>query len=490
MFEIENSHFISWVIAIIIMVPLVTIILGEIIDRLHRRESHYARFFEIIRVIILPIVVIFLITKFLFNWDDVPIGAEGKILPSFTFSLVLSVLYLSLAYAAFAFLSALKHENNPDAWENRIPSLFKAIFTIMIFVIPVLFLLEAWGIQIGNFAKYASLAAAATAFALQDALSSITKGFLLVLDKPFAVGDWIEVNGIKGKVIDISWRSTRLKVSGNDIVVIPNLIISDNSVYNYTADDISYRDTLVVGFSYGDPPNKVKQIMMDVLFDCPDVAKVPLPRIYTISYDDFSISYRLYFYVNVYISNIDQERIRDDIMSRVWYAADRGGLSIPFPIQVEGPPSIFEPDTHQVEQGIYQFLSQNRYFSCLENETLLHLANVAEVASFATNETVFREGEISEALGILRQGEIRLYYHNQRLENEAESAYPDDLVGEIALLGRRANPSTAQATKDSEIIKFTLAILNPIIQENPKFARRLNALVETRLKNAKERRAA
>ncbi len=488
MFEIENTPFISWIIGIIVAVPLTTIVLGEIIDRLHRRENHYARFFEILRAIVLPVIIVFIIAKFLFNLDEVPRGVEGEKSLYLLFALILSTLYITIAYAAFVFLSTLKYESNPDAWENRIPGLFKAIFTIMIFIIPILLLLEAWGVQIGSFAKYASLAAAATAFALQDALSSITKGFLLVLDKPFAVGDWIEVNGVKGKVTDISWRSTRLRVGGNDIVVIPNLIISDNSVYNYTADDVSYRDMLILGFSYADPPNKVKQIMTELLFDCPDVMKVPPPRIYTVSYDDFSIAYRLYFYVEAYISNIDQERIRDDIMSRVWYAADRGGLSIPFPIQVEGPPATFEPDSNLIRKGIYQFLSQNRYFSCLDNETLLYLANVVEIVSFARNETIFRKGEISDALGIVRNGEIILYYSNKAAKNEVELAYPDDLVGEIALLGRRANPSTAKASKDSEILKLTLDNLNPIIQKNPKFARRLNALVETRLMKAKERR--
>jgi small-conductance mechanosensitive channel len=486
MFDNTNNNIIVWTLGIIIAVPLITIVLGEVIDRLRSRDNHYARFFEIIRTLLLPSIVTFVLAKFLFQLDIAPAEKEAVTGGYFIYMIILSVLYVSIAHAAFIFLRTLKYETNPDAWENRIPGLFKAIFTLMIFIIPTLLLLKVWGIEVGNFAKYASITAAAIAFALQDALSSITKGFLLVLDKPFEVGDWIEVNGIKGKVTDISWRSTRIRVNGNDIVVIPNLIISDNSVYNYTAENISYRDRLTVGFSYDDPPNKVKEIMMGVLLDCPDVMKLPRPRIYTISYDDFSISYRLYFYVENYVSNLEQERVRDAIMSRVWYAADRGGLSIPFPIQVEGPPSTFKPDPSTLKVEIYDFLYQNHYFSCLPKETLHQLAMATEIVPFATGETVFKENEISDALSIVRKGEIRLHYHDADPENNTEYVRKDDLIGVMSLLGKRTNLSTAHATKDTEVLKFKLTTLEQIIASNPKFARRLNTLIETRMLQAKK----
>ncbi len=486
MLGIENSDIISWTIGLIVAVPVFTIILGEIIDRLRSRENHYIQFFEIIRAIVLPSIIAYILAKFLFHLDIVTEKDAGMNSSQLIYSIILSTLYLSVAYAAFVFLRTLKYEKNPDAWENHIPGLFKAIFTIMIFVIPTLLLLKVWGIEVGNFAKYASIAAAATAFALQDALSSITKGFLLVLDKPFAVGDWIEVNGIRGRVTDISWRSTRMQVGGKDVVVIPNLIISDNSVYNYTAEDISYRDSVTMGFSYGDPPNRVKQIMLEVLLDCPHIMKLPSPEVLTLSYDDFSIGYELYFHVKAYTSVLEQRRVRDEILSRVWYAADRGGLSIPFPISVEGPPSAFETDITALRNDVYDFLCQNRYFSCLPKETLRQLAMTAEITPFAKGETVFQEGETSDALSILRKGEVQLYYSEAPTEKNMEYAHSGDLIGEMSLLGRRANLSTAQAIEDSEVLKFTLSSLDQIITNNPIFALRLNTLIDRRMLCAKE----
>ncbi len=482
MLDIDNNTLMAWAITLMVCVPLITVILGEIIDRLRSSGNQYRRFFEVLRAVVLPAVTSFIVAKFLFHMSTPPAGLDGaKADVGWIFPIILSVLYVSLAYAAFIFLRTLKFEKDPKAWENRIPGLFKAILTILVFGIPIIFLLGAWGIKVGNFAKYASLAAAATAFALQDALSSITKGFLLVLDKPFAVGDWIEVDGIKGQVIDISWRSTRLQVAGNDIVIIPNLIISDNSVYNFTAEDISYRDNIVLGFSYNDSPNRVKEIMLEVLQDCPDIAKIPAPIIYTISYDDFSIGYKLYFHVNVYVSSFDAERIRDDVMNRVWYAAARGGISIPFPINVEGPPKVFEPNYAAITEGVFNCLCQNRYFSALPKDTLRQLANVAELAPFASGETLFTEGEISQGINLIRTGEVRLHYSAKDGDGTTEIARENDIISEISLLGKRANPSTARAVTDTEVLKLSKDTLTPIIEKHPKFARQLNTLIESRM---------
>ncbi|MEE9326986.1 MAG: mechanosensitive ion channel domain-containing protein [Cocleimonas sp.] len=485
MFGVENSNIIAWTIGVIIVVPIITIILGEIIDRLRSRGSYYLHFFENVRGVVFPSFIAYILAKHLFHLDTFSAN-ETEISLQLIYSSILSILTLSTAYVAFILLRSLKHEKNPEAWENRIPGLFKAVFTIMVFVIPIILLLNIWGVEVGNFAKYASLAAAATAFALQDALSSITKGFLLVLDKPFAVGDWIEVNGVRGKVLDISWRSTRIQVSGRDIVVIPNLIISDNSVYNYTAVDISYRDSVEIGFSYGDSPNKVKQVMFDILQDCPGILQDPSPEIITLSYGDFSINYTIFFHVKLYAGFLEQRRIRDDVLSRIWYAADRGGLSIPFPIQVEGPPSAFERDTTALRHDINDFLSQNSYFSVLPKETLQQLAMTVEIIPFAKGETIFKEGGISDGLSILHKGEIEIFYHKAPLEQNTENVYPGALIGLMALLGRRANLSTAKAVTDSEILKFTVKSLDKIIADNPKFSQKLNTVIDRRMLHARE----
>ncbi|MFM7538472.1 MAG: mechanosensitive ion channel protein, partial [Planctomycetota bacterium] len=87
-----------------------------------------------------------------------------------------------------------------------------------------------------------------------------------------------------------------------------------------------------IGFSYDDPPNRVKEVMLDMLSDTPGVLSDPPPAVRTINYADFSIIYHMGFSV------ARQEELaatRDRIMTRLWYVARRAGLTIPFPIQME-----------------------------------------------------------------------------------------------------------------------------------------------------------
>lgn len=484
---------IQWAVIVMVATPLITIILGEVLDRLRRRGTgNFVPFIRVLQVYVVPAVVIYVVAKYIFGLDAPQADADGNLGHSALYAFILSGLYLVLAYAAYAFMRGLNANRDPKSWESRIPGLFKAVLMALVFVAPIIMLLDAWGIKLGNFARYAALAAAAVGLALQDALSSVTKGFLLVLDKPFAVGDWIEVDGVKGKVLDISWRSTRLQVAGNDIVVIPNLIISDNSVYNYTAEDISYRDDITLGFSYDDPPNTVKAILRGVLEDCDDVVKVPAPQVFTVSYDDFSIGYRCYFFIKEYVSAMDQERVRDDIMNRIWYAADRGGISIPFPIQVEAPPSAFARDISAIKDGVAAFLGDNPYFAPLDKDSLTRLADVAEIAPFADGETIFNAGDIAETLDLVRKGSVRLVNasarprHLKTPANDLDVVGMGGAVGEFALMGRRAQKHTAIARGDTEIIRLPPGVLNPIIEAHPKFARLLNTLVETGLQRGTE----
>jgi len=468
----------SWVFLLIISVPLVTILLGETIDRLRLRNSNFLSFARGLRAIVLPTTILYILAKYVLNLSAPVTGADGELRNTISYSLVLTIFYIGLSYGVLRFLGDMRKEPDPKAWENRIPGLFKAVLSAIAIVIPIIFILEASGVKLGSFAKYAGFTVAAIGFALQDALSSITKGILLVIDKPFAVGDWIEIDGIKGEVTDISWRSTRLRVSGNDIVVIPNLIISDNSVYNFTAEDISYRDDVVLGFSYDDPPNRVKDIMQKVMQDCPDIAKVPAPRVYTISYDDFSIGYRLFFWVDEYRSAMEQERIRDDLMTRVWYAASRGGLSIPFPINVEGPPSVFAPDANAIEQDAFETISANPHFAVLPEKKRRLLAQTVDIRKFSAQETVFNIGDLADAVCLIKSGEV---------DSHANGSVPDicgpqDIISELALIGFRSHTKSCVALKDTVIFAFAPSDLSSLIAAHPPFARKMNRLIDIRLK--------
>ncbi|MFK7800430.1 MAG: mechanosensitive ion channel domain-containing protein [Anaerolineae bacterium] len=471
---LENSALIIvWAIGITISVPLITILLGEIIERLKARNSKYVQSFELTRNLFVPVIVAFIIVRQILLIDG----------ENLVYRVVTSVLLMSAAYLGFILFNAISGEKDVKRWENRVPGLFKTVLRVMVIVFPIYMLTGVWGIDLTSFVTALGVGSLVIALALQDTLSSIVSGFLLVIDKPFAVGDWVQVDGYKGQVVDISWRSTRLRVA-NDVVVIPNLTLAGSSIYNYTMMDISYRDELVLGFSYDDPPNKVKEVLLEMARDCSFLAQTPPPEVHTISYDDSSIGYRLYFHITEFTSAITEERIRDDLMTRVFYAAERNGLTIPFPISVEGRPQDFAPDTEKIEQEIFDFLKWNRYFSLLPDEILRRLAAEVNVSPFARTETILHKGTPGHSFGLIRSGDVVFLDSEQHHLNGSEPKYKlevGDVVGEMILMGRRSNLATCVAKDDVVIFNFEPTTIQTIIEQHSRFAQKLNELIEERI---------
>ena len=166
--------------------------------------------------------------------------------------------------------------------------------------------------------------------ALQDTLGNLFSGIALLFERPFTEGDWIEVDSVKGKVIEINWRSVHILTRELEMLVIPNAVLAGATIRNYRRPQRLHVEVVEVGFSYNDPPNKVKQVMKEIALSTKGVLERPEPVVQTISYDDSSIGYK----VRLFLSDYDRvPQIRDEFVTRVWYAAERYNLNIPFPIR-------------------------------------------------------------------------------------------------------------------------------------------------------------
>ena len=105
------------------------------------------------------------------------------------------------------------------------------------------------GIETTSFIAILGAAGLAIGLALQGSLSNFAGGVLILLLKPFKLGDWIEVNGISGSVKDISMFYTKLNTFGNQLAIIPNGELSNENIVNYSAED-KRRDAITIGISY------------------------------------------------------------------------------------------------------------------------------------------------------------------------------------------------------------------------------------------------
>ena len=144
-------------------------------------------------------------------------------------------------------------------------------------ILFVLFITQL-GVESASLVAAIGAAGLAIGLAMQGSLSNLAGGVILIILKPFKVGDWIEVQGVSGTVVEISLFYTKLDTFGNQRAVIPNGELSNDNIINYSYNG-TRKENLSFGISYDDDLKKAKQVLIDLVEEQEDVLKDPAPQI-------------------------------------------------------------------------------------------------------------------------------------------------------------------------------------------------------------------
>lgn len=186
--------------------------------------------------------------------------------------------------------------------------------------------LATLGVQTTSFIAVIGAAGLAIGFALQGSLSNFAAGVMIIIFRPFKVGDYVEVGGASGTVEAIHIFSTIVNTPDNKKIIIPNSRVSGDTITNYSANDIRRVD-LVVGVSYGDDIRKAKQILEKILSEEQRILKDPPFTIGVMELGDSSVN----FAVRPWVKTSDYWAVYFDLTERVKTTFDENGISIPFP---------------------------------------------------------------------------------------------------------------------------------------------------------------
>ncbi|MFY9750769.1 MAG: mechanosensitive ion channel domain-containing protein, partial [Methanoregula sp.] len=170
------------------------------------------------------------------------------------------------------------------------------------------------------------------ALAAQDLISNFFGGAIITVDKPFKIGDRIEVDTYYGDVMSIGTRSTRIKTIDGKIVILPNSKITSNSVVNFSEPDPRVRYTVPVTVAYGSDFVRVRQVLAEVVQDAIKnteyFAAEPAPKIFFQEFGESSLKFVIHVWAKAY--NIPDE-VKDAINVRIAARFAAEGIEIPFP---------------------------------------------------------------------------------------------------------------------------------------------------------------
>ncbi|OWW27391.1 mechanosensitive ion channel protein [Zobellia sp. OII3] len=208
------------------------------------------------------------------------------------------------------------------ALESFLQSFINIALKVLLFVLVVTQL----GVKSSSLIAIIGAAGLAIGLALQGSLSNFAGGVLILLFRPFKIGDFISAQGVDGTVKEITIFYTKLTTFGNQLAIIPNGELSNNNVVNYSAMP-TRRDNIKVGIGYSSNIKTAKEIMLDICAKNENVLKDPMPEVYVDGLGDSSVDLTLRYWAENPVFWAAHFFIIEEIKRRF----DEAGIEIPFP---------------------------------------------------------------------------------------------------------------------------------------------------------------
>ena len=164
--------------------------------------------------------------------------------------------------------------------------------------------------------------------ALKDLLENLIAGIVLSIQRPFNVGDWIQISDTEGEIAAINWRTTVIRTRRNDHVQIPNNVVMREKTTNFDHPGPLHRRYIHVGVTYATPPGVAVRALLEAAGRVEGVLQSPPPEAHFLDYADSSLVYQLRVWIDNYAS---MPEIESDVRKAVWYSFKRHGITIPFP---------------------------------------------------------------------------------------------------------------------------------------------------------------
>jgi small conductance mechanosensitive channel len=205
---------------------------------------------------------------------------------------------------------------------NFVSSIAKAVLLLLIFIAA----LNQLGVDTTSLIALIGAAGLAVGLALQNSLQNFAAGVMMVVFRPFKLGDFIEAGGVVGVVEQISIFSTIMKTGDNREIIVPNGQIYAAAITNYSARE-TRRIDLVFGIGYDDDMLAAKKIMESILDGHDLVLEEPTPAVAVAELADSSVN----FNVRPWVNSADYWGVRSDLIEQVKLAFDANNISIPYP---------------------------------------------------------------------------------------------------------------------------------------------------------------
>ncbi|MBR2293087.1 MAG: mechanosensitive ion channel [Clostridia bacterium] len=259
-----------------------------------------------------------MLQNFLNKLVDMCISVGGKLLAAILVLVVGSILIKCL-------VKAIRKSKMSKRADPTVHNFLISLIRIGLYVLLIVTLIAIMGVPMASIVAVIASAGVAVGLALQGSLSNLAGGIMLLIFRPFKLGDFIDASGFSGTVMDIGIFYTTLKTGDNKAITIPNGSLMNDSVINYSVHE-TRRVDLTFGVAYGTDVEKVKSILLEEATKHDKALKDPAPFCRLSKQNESSLD----FVLRVWVNSGDYWQVNFDLLERINARFEAEGIEIPF----------------------------------------------------------------------------------------------------------------------------------------------------------------
>jgi small-conductance mechanosensitive channel/CRP-like cAMP-binding protein len=364
--------------------------------------------------------------------------------------------------------------------KRPVSRIVRDIAKVFVYFGIAIIVLREMGAELGSLLTTSAVLTAIVGLSLQETLGNLFAGLAIQAQRPFEVGDWIQMageeQGCTGRVIEINWRATKLITNDRVEIVIPNGLLAKSPMRNFTQPSPISRRTVLVQCPYDVAPHLAESALLQAAVGCADVLEEPSPFTWLTQYADSGIEYALLYF----ISDFEQRNTIDaDVRRRIWYGLQRAGISIPFPIRdvrlQQSSDAAVQALEHDQSRQRLRLLKSVDFLDDLPESAREQLARSSRLRLYGRGEDIIRQGDEGSELFIIKSGEAIVLVRQERNDPvELARLGAGAVFGEMSLVTGERRNATIRGSTVCEVLVIGHEQFAPVLEQNPDFAQRIS----------------
>jgi small-conductance mechanosensitive channel/CRP-like cAMP-binding protein len=364
--------------------------------------------------------------------------------------------------------------------QTPIPHFLREVVGGIIFLIVLLFVLS-YGYhaetQLKGLLAGSGVVAIIVGFAGQNLFAGIIGGISIQINRPYKVGDWLQVGERFAEVMEINWRSTRLRTNDAIYLDIPNNEMVSHQIVNLHYPTEVHAMRIRVGVEYKNAPTRVKDALFRAASTADGVLAQPKTKVFLVDFAESAVIYEIKYYMGNH-SRINE--INDAVRTNVWYELKRQGITIPFPIRTLRVERKAARPIQEDQAEALSILREEPLFGCLSDEQINHLVKQARLNYFGRGEPVIEEGAAGDSMFVLLRGAANVSVSKNGSTIQVATLGAGDCFGEMSLLTGEPRSATVRADGDCYVMEIGKPVMAEVLRGAPGCLEQLSELLAQR----------